>query len=88
MGVYIKDMTLDEFYEYGDDCQTLIGIGQADEVPPHGRLIDADALIELLKECGGYALDDSGMPPSLVVVGIINDIKKAPTIIESEEKDG
>ena len=40
MGVYIKNMTLDEFSEYGDDCQTLIGTGQAEEVPPpHGKWI-------------------------------------------------
>lgn len=43
MGVYIKGMTLEEFSEYGDYCQTLIGTGQAEEVPPHGRLIDIDA---------------------------------------------
>lgn len=54
------------------------------ELPSHGRLIDADALVKLLKECDDV-LDNSEMPPSLVVVGIINDIKKAPTIIEAEE---
>ena len=58
-------------------------IYEAIEIPPHGRLIDADALIELLKECEDV-LDNSEMFPSLVLVGIINDIKKAPTIIESE----
>lgn len=43
-GIYIRDMTLEEFSDYGDYCQTLIGTGQAEEVPAHGRLIDADAI--------------------------------------------
>ena len=72
MGVYIKDMTLDEFYECGDDCQTLIGIGQAEEVPPHGRLIDADAVME-----------DVCFDADVIWVWRVTD---APTIIEAEEK--
>ena len=44
MGIYIRDMTLDEFGDCGEHCPTLIGTGQAIELPPHGRLIDADAL--------------------------------------------
>lgn len=80
MGVYIKNMTLDEFYEYGDDCQTLIGIGQADEVPPHGRLIDADAaydeFLNLMKIQG--AIDPCQLGRILVC---------APTIIEAEKEE-
>ena len=48
------------------------------EVPPHGRLIDADALVdELIKRSR-----TNPMP----LLGQMVDF--APTIIESEEKDG
>ena len=74
MGVYIKDMTLDEFSDYGDYCQTLIGTGQAIELPPHGRLIDADAL-----------LDDLLFPSKQFEQGMRELIGDAPTIIPAEE---
>lgn len=60
-----------------DDCP-LIGI------PPHGDLIDRAALVRKFKEIEesiGYA----EVPLALAVAGAINDIKKAPTVIEEEE---
>ena len=45
------------------------------EIPPHGRLIDADALVETF----------SGMPMDIVMLRIINDIKYQPTVIEADE---
>lgn len=51
-------------------------------VPPHGRLIDADALYEVVKKrtrnwAGGWS--------DIECVLIGNDIKNAPTIIPAEE---
>lgn len=79
MGVYIKGMTLDEFSEYGDCCQTLIGTGQAEEIPPHGRLVDAGRLLSEHMKQKYYRLPngDTAIP--------IIDIEHAPTVIEKEE---
>ena len=82
MGVYIKNMTLDEFSEYGDDCLTLIGIGQADEVPPHGRLIDMDALKHwILTE---MACLDTEEDREFVADRLASEL---PTIIEAEREE-
>ena len=53
-------------------------------VPPHGRLIDADALLSLLDKC----MFPSDMVTTSAVRMATNWIKDAPTIIESEEEDG
>ena len=84
MEVYIKDMTLEEFSEYGDYCQTLIGTGQAEEVPQHGRLIDKDALEQ---DISGSVVF-SGREQNAELIGankIINRLHRAPTIIPAEE---
>ena len=47
------------------------------EVPPHGRLIDADVLSQI------YRFDDYGK-----AVVDCEDIDNAPTIIEAEVDDG
>lgn len=45
MGVYIRDMTIEEFAEYGGEyAGYLIGTGQAEGISDHGALIDRDAL--------------------------------------------
>ena len=75
MGVYIKDMTLDEFSDYGEYCQTLIGTGQAIELPPHGRLIDADAFF-----------DDLLFPSKQFEQGMRELIGDTPTVIPAEEE--
>lgn len=51
------------------------------EVPPHGRLIDADALISLLNKC----MFPSDMVTTTAVRMATNWIKEAPTVIEAEE---
>jgi len=51
------------------------------ELPPHGRLIDADALIKLLDNC----MFPSDMVTTRAVSTARNWIIDAPTIIESEE---
>lgn len=51
------------------------------EVPKHGRLIDADALLSLLDNC----MFPSDMVTTTAVSMATNWIKKAPTVIEAEE---
>ena len=59
MGVYINNITLDEFVKYGGEYAAhLAGIGQADEVPDHGELIDRDKLILN----SGMCVSDFGTP--------------------------
>lgn len=49
-------------------------------VPPHGRLIDADALLNLLNNC----MFPSDMVTTMAVRMATNWIKEAPTILEAE----
>ena len=56
-----------------DDCPLI-------EVPSHGRLIDADALLNLLNHC----MFPSDMVTTTAVRMATNWIKDAPTIIETE----
>ena len=51
------------------------------ELPPHGRLIDADALTKEAYDSGQYANAEVGFHQRVVDV---EDIEDAPTIIEAE----
>lgn len=51
------------------------------ELPPHGRLIDADALLNFLNHC----MFPSDMVTTTALSMAKNWIKDAPTIIEAEE---
>lgn len=52
------------------------------EIPPHGRLIDANALTELVEtEFRNWGEDYDASQ-------FLGDIEDAPTIIEAEESDG
>ena len=83
MGIYIKDMTLEEFSTYGEYCQSLISQGFVDEIPSHGRLIDA----ELLEEDAQKRLlmcsknNNQFQKP----YEIMRAIALAPTVIQAEE---
>lgn len=57
-------------------------LGTAAPVPPHGRLIDADALIKLLDNC----MFPSDMVTTRAVSMARNWLIDAPTIIESERE--
>lgn len=64
-------------------------LGTAVPVPPHGRLIDADALTEKLKKHREYHLDGSSSGAAISngigqCLDIING-KECPTIIPAEE---
>lgn len=58
------------------------------ELPPHGRLVDADALIKRNRESKGILEDFKG-DPTLVNVGYksviweIKDLETAPTVLEA-----
>ena len=58
-------------------------LGYAVPVPPHGRLIDADALYREIKaECNPYGKPSIGYDDGLKVLGIIGS---TPPVIPAEE---
>ena len=71
MSILIKGMEMDEFSDYGDDCQILIGTGQAVELPLHGRLIDGDRAEKELAFDYAYAAAKM--------------VKEMPTIIPADD---
>lgn len=63
------------------------------ELPPHGRLIDADALVETFRERKRPTLSDGedGSKERVRYIDFISTlqaIKDAPTILEAEVNDG
>lgn len=61
-----------------DDCPLI-------PVPPHGRLIDADALYRKIKaECNPYGKPSIGYDDGLKVLGIIGS---TPPVIPAEDAD-
>ena len=95
MGVYIKGMEMPKEYAviikiypdgrigkipYVQWFQTDLVEGvQAVPVPPHGRLIDADELLQSHSVSDGIYFPDAYIPATA--------IKAAPTIIPAEEAD-
>ena len=91
MGVYVPEINMPKGEsnklvlkipngEVYDEHGIRLGItnwAKAVPIPPHGRLIDADAL----------AKDYDG-PPVRIDPWVWNELSHAPTIIESEEEDG
>lgn len=78
------DGTIGRPIGFGD--YALVEGAKAVPVPPHGRLIDADALFRKVKtECNPY-----GKPTIEFESGkkVLEMIENAPTIIEAEEGDG
>lgn len=69
---YTAEMFAGVCTEYLADCTAV-------QVPPHGRLIDADALTI------STAVPLDGKPYQYVH---IDNIKGAPTVIEAEEEEG
>ena len=63
------------------DTETGIQVAEAYELPPHGRLIDADALMKELE------IDDSDdrTGAALLMAVFLEVLKSAPTIIPAEE---
>ena len=106
MGVYIKGMEMPKegnwktvrIYPDGTcavpnwqgDCMLLKG-AQAAELPPHGRLIDADALLMRINHEVMEAYMDGvcyGVHPSQEYLYLLGEIiDDAPTIIEAEGRE-
>ena len=53
------------------------------EIPPHGRLIDADELFQLLD--GGYDVDMDELPETKAA--LLEMIANAPTIIPADKEE-
>lgn len=82
MGVYINGMDKETAVRI---C-AYVGIRGMDDsdfvpVPPHGRLIDADALFHKMEEVGWYDNADRDEIAEMLVMF-------APTIIPADGKDG
>lgn len=60
-----------------DDCPLV-------PVPPHGRLIDADAVFKRLQK-QAMSVWGNGNPRYQIVLEVMDAIRFAPTIIEAEE---
>ena len=83
-GVYIKDMTLDEFWEdYGEGAAYLCGTGRAIEIPDHGDLIDGNALAELFRS---KVEGDKGIGSLMVNLAALC-IDNAPVVIPADKGD-
>ena len=96
MGVYIKDMEMPtddmknimiladcrvfQFSGYGNPKP----LGTAVHVPPHGRLIDADAFVEKCEEMADK--EDRNQLDALVLMRWFLE-QNAPTIIPAEEAE-
>ena len=73
MSVLIKGITLEQFYRDLNNVRDMDVGWDVVQLPPHGRLIDADALVKK------QPIPELGAPRWL--------IEQAPTIIESEGAD-
>lgn len=67
----------------------VIEDASAEQIPPHGRLIDADALISQYAEI--YRTDKGNIWTAKTdyaegVQDVLADIKTAPTVVEAEEE--
>lgn len=89
MSVLIKGLTkekVESCFRFAKDGWCIFDMPEIIEVPPHGRLIDADALMRSFHdefddeevhdfECGAYWFHGS----------VINHVINSPTIIPAEE---
>lgn len=90
-GVYVlsvdntgKDKTIFTIAEHTHSGKIIPRhVGEAVSIPPHGRLIDADALIAQFKEMG---LGNNSLIEWFFADGVYTVIDCAPTIIEAEEE--
>lgn len=80
MSVLIKGITLEQFYRDLNNVRDMDVGWDAVQLPPHGRLIDADVPIQLV--------DIHGKTLEVTVAHIIeNNLGIVNAIIESEEED-
>lgn len=102
--IYIKGMEMPKScfdcpfvdFEYGDCLVDENGHGDPNEpencplipVPPHGRLIDADAMIKNMEGALWDWETVDGIAASTILKQTITDLRNAPTIIPADGKDG
>ena len=89
MGVYIKGITIEMLRNAPlEAVENLLVLGDMVEVPePHGRLVDADALLNT----SGVTINITGKENAMIVTqaldSIYQDIKDAPTVLEAESEE-
>lgn len=87
MGVYIKNWSLADWKELlkwakiGLNNAMIGEFTEVEEIPAHGRLIDADALIRELE----ITEEDDQNGATLLMAVFLEVMKSAPTVIEEEE---
>ena len=92
MGVYIKNWSLADWKELlmwakiGANNAMIGEFAEVEEIPPHGRLIDAGELRELYEEWendkeAGIDIDKCHVP----IPVIRQNIDDAPAVLEAEE---
>lgn len=102
MGVHIKGMEMPKgdnnitLFLYPDgkvvECGMLGPLGYYESVPvqePHGRLIDADAMIASIKSQTGFLKimgGDLATTAEILEKGILQEIENAPTVIPTSKE--
>lgn len=96
MSIYIKGIEIpkscDECFFYTENCGGICRISNGNgcplvSVPPHGRLIDADALevaIQNEEESFADSVYEFGIADGMALIHTV--VGDAPTIIEAEEE--
>lgn len=88
MGVYIKNWSLADWKELlkwakiGANNAMIGEFAEVEEIPPHGRLIDADGLEQECQKRLLICTDQFQRPYE-----VMRAIALAPTIIEAEERE-
>ena len=85
MGVYIKNWSLADWKELlkwakiGANNAMIGELAEVEEIPPHGRCVDADRLLSEQMKRKYYHLPngDTAIP--------VIDIEHAPTVLEAED---
>ena len=79
MSVLIKGITLEQFYKDLNNVRDMDVGWDVAELPPHGRLVDADKFKE------EFPHDEDWDYPVNTNSYVVETIDKSPTIIEAEE---
>ena len=100
MGIYIKGMEMPTERESFNltikyngtvlDTETGMQVAEAHELPPHGRLIDADVLAKRIKDEGRNQAEyyaDRYAPVVMAYGDCYEKVQSAPTIIQAEENN-
>ena len=81
MSVLIKGITLEQFYKDLNNVRDMDVGWDVVELPPHGRLVDADKFKE------EFPHDEDWDYPVNTNSYVVETIDKSPTILEAEEDE-